>query len=167
MPASSLPGTARTTRNRKLECEGCGYVVRASRTMIRRGLPTCPCGARLVPSALEDALLAHECGHLTREELDAHPEALEYAAAWSDVVHGRTGYDKSIRAKPLEERGRHSKRTGAPLQDERSREARMAPDELAMHRVAKARTATAYAARLAALEPHRFGGAPTTDDIPF
>lgn len=164
---TDLPGTARTTRNRKLECEGCGYVVRASRTMIRRGLPTCPCGGQLVPATLEDATLAHECGHLSREGLDAHPEALEYAAAWSDVVHGRTGYDKSLRAKPLEERGRFSARTGRPLQDERSREARMTPDELAMHRVAKDRTARAFAARLAALEPHRFGGAPSTDEIPF
>jgi hypothetical protein len=134
--------------------------------MIRRGLPTCCCGGRLVPAALEDAALAFEHGHLTREELDAHPEAVEYAAALSDVAHGRTGYEKSFAAKPLEERGRFSK-AGVPLQDERSREARMTHDELAMHRVAKARTAAAYAARLAALEPHRYGGAPSTDPIPF
>lgn len=145
MPASSLPGSARTTRNRKLECE-CGYVVRASRTMIRRGLPTCCCGGRLVPAALEDALLAHECGHLTDTELEAHPEHWHYMRELQSVAHGQAGP------------GRRRMDGGRGLQQ---------PEAIAFQRVAKARTATAYAARLAALEPHRYGGAPSTDPIPF
>jgi hypothetical protein len=38
---------------------------------------------------------------------------------------------------------------------------------LAHDRLYRSRASEAYARRLAALEPHRFGGAPSTDDMPF
>lgn len=43
----------------------------------------------LVPAALEDAIRAHERGHLTSEQLDAHPEQVEYLRAVQSIGHGR------------------------------------------------------------------------------
>jgi hypothetical protein len=143
MPASAIPGTTRTTRNRKLECP-CGYAVRASRAMMRRGLPTCPSGHRLIPSALEDAIWAESHGLITSGDLEAHPEYGEYVDAVRSVQHGQAGPG---RRNPLAVYAH--------------------PEEIAFQRVAKTRTALAYAARLAAIEPHRYGGAPSTDPIPF
>jgi hypothetical protein len=68
-----MPGTVKTTRLRKCACADCGYVARISRTWLERGLPGCPCGGRLVPAELEDALAAHAAGHLTDAELEEQP----------------------------------------------------------------------------------------------
>lgn len=83
-------GTAATTRLRKLECEaGCGYIVRVSRAAMDKGLPSCCCGALLAPAALEDAIRAHEHGHLSDEQLAAHPEHEAYWREQSSVLHGQ------------------------------------------------------------------------------
>lgn len=48
-----LSGIAKqTSRQVKLLCSKCDYIVRASRKCIAKGLPTCPCGQKLEP---EDA----------------------------------------------------------------------------------------------------------------
>jgi hypothetical protein len=39
-----------TTRMHKLECGGCGYVVRAASRWIETGLPTCHCGEEFEPA---------------------------------------------------------------------------------------------------------------------
>jgi hypothetical protein len=41
--------TKQTTRQVKLLCGKCDYIVRASRKCIDKGLPTCPCGCKLEP----------------------------------------------------------------------------------------------------------------------
>jgi hypothetical protein len=148
---SAIPGTTRTTRNRKLECP-CGYAVRASRSMMARGLPTCPDGHRLIPSALEDATWAESEGLITTGDLEAHPEYGEYVDAVRSVQHGQAGPGRSLKLE--------AKRAAEGRELDR-------PETIAFERVAKSRAAAAYAARIAAIEPHRFGGAPSTDSIPF
>lgn len=39
----------------KLECPGCGYVIRTTRKWIETGTPTCPCGTEFQPEETEDA----------------------------------------------------------------------------------------------------------------
>jgi hypothetical protein len=143
---SPLQGTAKTSRMRRIECTACpdGYAVRASRSMIARGLPVCPCGARMIPAALEDAEHAHAHGHLTADELAAHPEAETFAAECSSVAHGQAGP------------GRHRTDGGAGLR---------AIDAIALERVYRDRAATAAANRIQALRDHAYG--PTPDEIPF
>jgi hypothetical protein len=137
-----MRGTATTTRNRPCECaDGCGYRLRLSRAMIARGLPRCPCGALIVPSTIEDALAAHELGHLTDADLEAHGEWSEYSAALASAQHGQASHVR---------RGR----TVRPA------------ETVAMERVYEARATVAYANRIAALHEHAFG-ASTPDEIPF
>lgn len=76
--------TASTTRNRKLECPDCGYVVRTSRKMIARGFPGCPCGGRLMPWDLDDVL-----EFMDGPELEAHPVYRAYLAEASSIMHGQ------------------------------------------------------------------------------
>lgn len=49
-----------TTRERRIECTGCGYAVRASRLMISRGMPTCVCGWDWRAVCLHDRALYDE-----------------------------------------------------------------------------------------------------------
>jgi hypothetical protein len=41
-PRERRPGSAKTTRLRKVECTACGYTVRMSRKWLEVGLPDCP-----------------------------------------------------------------------------------------------------------------------------
>jgi hypothetical protein len=41
----------RLTPMRKLACADCGYTVRVARSWLDRGLPTCPCGGEILPTA--------------------------------------------------------------------------------------------------------------------
>ncbi len=76
--------TTTTSRNRKLECGDCGYTARASRAMMRRGFPGCPCGGRLLPWDLDDVL-----EFLDGDDLEAHPVYRAYMAEASSVAHGQ------------------------------------------------------------------------------
>jgi hypothetical protein len=134
-----MRGTPKTTRLRRLDCaDGCGYTIRLSRKWLDVGLPSCPCGGLLVPAAIEDADRALERGHLTVAQYDSIPEVAELHHHLAGIAHGRSG----------------SKDAGTNL-------------ALAHDRLYRSRASEAYARRLAALEPHRFGGAPSTDDMPF
>jgi hypothetical protein len=145
-----MRGTPKTTRLRRLDCaDGCGYTIRLSRRWMDAGLPSCPCGGLLVPAAIEDADRALERGHLTVAEYNAIPEVAELHHHLASIAQGRSG----------------SKDAGTELA--RTAKGRQSDTALAHDRLYKARAAEAYARRLAALEPHRFGGAPSTDDMPF
>lgn len=54
--ASTMPRQG--TRMRKVECPTCGYTLRATRTWIALGTPTCPCGTDMV--AADDAAAVEE-----------------------------------------------------------------------------------------------------------
>jgi hypothetical protein len=145
-----MRGTPKTTRLRRLDCaDGCGYTVRLSRKWLDVGLPSCPCGGLLVPAAIEDADRVLECGHLTAAQYDAIPEVAELHHHLAGIAHGRAG----------------SKDAGTSLA--RTAQGRKSDTALAHDRLYRSRASEAYARRLAALEPHRFGGAPSTDDMPF
>lgn len=47
-----------TTRMQKLECKGCGYVVRATAKWIAVGLPVCPCGCQFQAEGRDELSLA-------------------------------------------------------------------------------------------------------------
>jgi hypothetical protein len=113
------------------------------------GLPSCPCGGLLVPAAIEDADRALERGHLTTAQYDAIPEVAELHHHLAGIAHGRAG----------------SKDAGTSLA--RTAQGRKSDTALAHDRLYRSRASEAYARRIAALEPHRFGGAPSTDDMPF
>lgn len=89
-------GSVKTSRMRKCEC-ACGYVCRVSRRWLAVGLPTCPCGGRLVPEDPDDAALA-----LTPAELEEHPGVVEYRAVLSSVMHGQAWTGRSS-ARPAPE----------------------------------------------------------------
>lgn len=90
--AARLPGTARTTRLRKLVCsDECGYIARVSRAAIDRGLPACPCGGILWPWDLEDVHRAARAGHLTSAQVAAHPLVQEWAQERASILHGQAG----------------------------------------------------------------------------
>lgn len=145
-PRKSTPehpiGTASTTRLRKLSCAECGYLVRCSRAMIERGLPGCCCGGVLVPATFEDAQLAHAAGHLSDDQLAAHPEWSEYQRQLSSILHGQASHVQ---------RGRATQQ----------------PEGLAWARLLLERQQDARAAQLAALADHQFGGPPVEDPMPF
>jgi hypothetical protein len=143
-------GATTTTRLRRLDCaDGCGYTIRLSRRWMDAGLPSCPCGGLLVPAAIEDADRALEHGHLTVAQYDSIPEVAELHHHLAGIAHGRSG----------------SKDAGTSLA--RTADGRKPDLALAHDRLYRSRASEAYARRLAALEPHRFGGAPSTDDMPF
>jgi hypothetical protein len=145
-----MRGTPKTTRLRRLDCaDGCGYTIRLSRKWLDAGLPSCPCGGLLVPAAIEDADRALERGHLTTAQYEVTPEVAELNRELESIRIGRAG----------------SKDAGTPLA--RTAKGRQLDIALAHDRLYKSRASEAYARRLAALEPHRFGGAPSTDDMPF
>lgn len=62
-------GPTTSTRLRKAECPVCGYIVRLSRSCIARGLPVCPCGARL------ECPCIYDCEYAGAEHVAAHPLA--------------------------------------------------------------------------------------------
>lgn len=108
--------------------------------MIARGLPGCCCGGLLVPAALEDAFLAAESGHLSDDQLAAHPEHDEWRKSLSSIMHGQASHI-----------GR-----GRDVQQ---------PEGLAWARLLVNRQAEARAARLRALSDHSFGS--PDEPIPF
>ena len=48
----SVNGKKQGTRLLKIVCPVCGYTARTTRQWLDRGLPTCPCGARMAESSL-------------------------------------------------------------------------------------------------------------------
>lgn len=59
-----------TTRMRKIECFGCGCIVRMTRAaMERSGVPTCGCGGTMMPEDIEDAAAV-----LDDATLSQHPQ---------------------------------------------------------------------------------------------
>lgn len=62
-------GPHTSTRLRKAECPVCGYIVRLSRACIARGLPGCPCGARM------ECPCIYDCEHAGADAVAAHPAA--------------------------------------------------------------------------------------------
>lgn len=143
------------TRQRLLACDaGCGYKARVSRAMIARGLPGCPCGGRLVPATLEDAELAHAHGHLSDDELAAHPEAEAFRRELARVLHGRAGSHAHVNF------GEAVAKTA---------DGRLSPDQLAWKRLLKARRTEAVESQRAALKAHAFGvdAAASEEPIPF
>jgi len=61
----------RTARNRKAECEDCGYVVRVTREWIGRGLPSCVCGGPFyLPCLFDASYLPGETGAEAWQELE-------------------------------------------------------------------------------------------------
>jgi hypothetical protein len=151
-----MPGTVKTTRLRKCACGDCGYVARISRTWLERGLPGCPCGGRLIPADLEDALAAHAAGHLTDAELETHPEHWTYVRERERIERGRTGAHKW---------GEDLRRDTA-----KTRTGRLSADELALERVEAGRAVERNRARHAALAAHAFGAADkaaAAADMPF
>lgn len=42
------------SRLRKVACEDCGYTIRVTRSWMDQGLPSCPCGGRMVPESGAD-----------------------------------------------------------------------------------------------------------------
>jgi hypothetical protein len=148
-----MPGTVKTTRLRKCECAGCGYVARISRTWLSRGLPGCPCGGRLVPTDLDDVLAAADAGHVTDAELGRHDEYVTYLRELHSIEHGRAG---------------KGAKWGTLAQTQaKTKDGRMSDAELALARVRAARDLAAHDARHAALKAHAFGGPKTEDPIPF
>lgn len=143
MPASTIRGTAATTRLRKLECaDGCGYIARVSRATMLRGLPGCPCGGTLEPATLEDALAAHAAGVLTDAQLEQHGEYGQWQAELSSVLHGQAG---------------HAQRGHRLAQ----------PEQVAMARIYADRQHVARAAQLKALRDHGYQPVTPTDPMPF
>jgi hypothetical protein len=70
-------GTMKTTRMRKIECPGCGLILRGSRNpLLASGLPTCGCGCAMQWADAEDA---YAC--LNGDELYAHPLVQELERA--------------------------------------------------------------------------------------
>jgi len=130
MRSKPTAGTARTQRMRKASCEGCGYIAYISRRWIAQGLPTCPCGGRLIPEDPDDAALI-----LSPDELAQHPAVIEYDRAIASVLQGQKGT------------------TGV------SRNAGN-PHELAAKKVERARRERARAAQLAAIAPKPATGLP-------
>jgi hypothetical protein len=110
----------------------------------------------MIPATLEDATLAHDHGHLSDAELEAHPESQTLAREANNVAHGHEGPGLSLKLQ-----ARREARTGTA--DLRS------PDAIALERVYRERAAIAAANRLAALRDHAYGreSVPTSDDIPF
>lgn len=148
-------GTAQTTRLRRVACErDCGYVARVSRKVLLLGVPTCPCGGRVLPSALEDAELLAEHGLLTAEELAEHPEAIAYLEQLERVDRGRGGSQL--------------RRSAFGTDAARTRDGKLAAGELAMRRVQEQRRAWAIANQLAALKTSPVPADDTaTNEIPF
>jgi hypothetical protein len=107
----------------------------------------------LVPAAIEDADRALERGHLTAAQYDSIPEVAELHHHLAGIAHGRSG---------SKDAGTNLARTA--VRADRKSDLALAHDR---SRSIKSRASEAYARRLAALEPHRFGGAPSTDDMPF
>lgn len=133
-------GTVKTSRMRKCEC-ACGYVVRISRRWIAVGLPTCPCGGRLIPEDADDAALV-----LSPAELEDHPAILDYSQAVESAAHGQAGPARALR------------NLGKSY----------SPDATAMERVQRERRTRAIKNRLGALrrgmvDPWK----DESDDIPF
>jgi hypothetical protein len=139
-----MPGTVKTTRLRKCECAGCGYVARVSRTWLQRGLPGCPCGGQLVPTDLDDVLGALEAGYVTAEQLGEHAEYVTYQRAVTSALHGQ-----------------------APRALKYGSDHLRSPEEIALLKVRAIRDLAAHDARHAALAAHAFGGPKTEDPIPF
>jgi hypothetical protein len=139
-----MPGTVKTTRLRKCECAGCGYVARISRTWLSRGLPGCPCGERLIPTDLDDVLAALDAGHVATADLDSHAEYVTYQRAMASALHGQ-----------------------APRALKYGSDHLRSPEEIALLKVRAIRDLAAHDARHAALRAHAFGGATTPDEMPF
>jgi len=143
-----MTGTVKTTRLRKVQCE-CGNVARQSRAALSRGLLTCPCGSRLVPTDLDDVLTALEAGHVTSADLAEHAEYVTFERARASAAAGQAS--RSAKWGPVSPDG----------SDWQS------PDEIALRKVRVARDLLAHEARHAALRAHAFGGPVVPDEIPF
>lgn len=144
-----MPGTVKTTRLRKCECAGCGYVARVSRTWLQRGLLGCPCGGQLVPTDLDDVLAALDAGHVDATGLGEHAEYVTYTRAAASAARGQAGRSAKWGAVSAD---------GTPWQT---------PEEIALVKVRAIRDLAAHESRHAALRAHAFGGATTPDDMPF
>jgi hypothetical protein len=144
-----MPGTVKTTRLRKCECAGCGYVARVSRTWLQRGLLACPCGGQLVPTDLDDVLGALDAGYVTAADLETHAEYVTYTRAAASAARGQAGRSAKWGAVAAD---------GTPWQT---------PEEIALVKVRAIRDLAAHDARHAALAAHAFGGPKTEDPIPF
>ena len=144
-----MPGTVKTTRLRKVQCGGCGYTARVSRTWLAQGLPGCPCGSRLVPADLDDVLAALEAGHVAATDLDEHAEYQTFERARASAAAGQA--NRSARWGPV--------RADGSSWD--------SPDEIALVKVRATRDLLAHESRHAALRAHAFGGPVVPDEIPF
>jgi len=72
----------------RLECEACdGYAYATVACLERHGLPSCGCGAQLVPDRLELAMLL---------DVDC-PAREEYERELNSIAHGQAGPGRSAR----------------------------------------------------------------------
>lgn len=95
-------GSAATTRLRKVECTGCGYVVRMSRSWMAVGLPTCPnpaCdGGQMSCADPGDAV---ELGYLSLDDLPRTVRtAICRANGWEDDIIRTSGRSMHLAHRP-------------------------------------------------------------------
>jgi hypothetical protein len=74
---------------KRLECaDQCGALAYMTLAQLERhGCPCCPCGAAMVPEALEVA-----CAVLTPEQLDLHPSWRDFWGRQRSIQHGQASH---------------------------------------------------------------------------
>ena len=96
---------------RKVSCPDCGYTVRMARSWMSVGLPSCPCGAGMLPDSPADQ--AH-CGLITEESVPASVwTAICRENGWTDAIIRRGAAAKAHDRRELEAGGLGGRRRGA------------------------------------------------------
>ena len=154
MPAKRL------TPMRKLECRECGNTARVARSWLDVGLPSCPCGGEILPTAPCD--LAY-IGRITAEDcLDAKGRP---GAQWTAICRLNGWEDAIVRRSP----GRGGSIGDALARDRREherRERRTAPAEHCIHPGCP-RWVKRGADHCAAGHPQRDGVGSAAAEMPF
>ena len=97
MSARSSATAKQSARQRKVCCEACGYTIRVARSWLEVGLPVCPCGQPMRPTAIADLVFL---GLMGQDEMPAREwTAVCRELGWEDLIVRRgAAYQAYVRS---------------------------------------------------------------------